>query len=363
MLNNRAFPAVLLAALACAAGTDTAHAASPRSTARPAGPTATGMRSAAGLAGPASPAGPAGTRSAAGTAGVRSAAGPASPAGPAGVRSTAGPASPAGPAGVRNAAAPAGIAGTGAHAAVSARSLSLLSRAVRDRHAPGAKAAGGASTMKSTNWAGYAVTGGTYTSVAANWIEPSVTCTSDGIVGFWVGLDGWGSSSVEQDGTGVDCSKGTPQQFAWWETYPANSVQVYDAPVSAGDQMSSSIVAQGHGRYLMVLTDWTKRWTVRNPAMLPSGQNASAEIVAEAVTSGTDITTLPDFGAIGFTNATINGASLQAADAQPIDMTDSLSNVIATTTDADPNGDFIVNYTGTIASAPLRRAGQLFGSE
>ncbi|HTJ70881.1 MAG TPA: G1 family glutamic endopeptidase [Actinospica sp.] len=292
MLKNRALSAALLAALACAAGTDTAHAAS--------------AASAAGQA-----------PDARGVSGV----------------------------------------------SIPASSLSLLSHAVRDHHTPPGKTSGKSSgTMKSTNWAGYAVTGGTYTSVSANWIEPSVTCTSNGIVGFWVGLDGWGSTSVEQDGTGVDCSKGTPQQFAWWETYPANSVQVYGAPVAAGDQMSSSIVAQPHGKYVMVLTDWTQRWTVRNPATLPVGKNASAEIVAEAVTAGSDITTLPDFGAIGFTNASINRGSLQAAGAQSIDMTDALDNVIATTTDADPNSDFIVNYTGTLASAPLRRASHLLGA-
>lgn len=317
MLNNRALPAVLLAALACAAGTDTAHAASTRN--------AGGPRSAAGTA-----ARPADTVDASNTASAAHTASAARPA-------------------------------DAVREAVSVRDLGLLSRAAREHHVPSAKSAGESGTMKSTNWAGYAVTGGTYTSVAANWIEPSVTCSSNGIVGFWVGLDGWGSTSVEQDGTGVDCSDGTPRQFAWWETYPANSVQVYDAPVAAGDQMSSSILAQGHGRYVMVLTDSTKRWTVRNPVTLASGQNASAEIVAEAVTAGNDITTLPDFGAIGFTDATINGGSLRAADAQPIDMTDAMNNVIATTSDADPNGDFIVDYTGTMASAPLRSAGQLFG--
>ncbi|HET9171064.1 MAG TPA: G1 family glutamic endopeptidase [Actinospica sp.] len=287
MLKNRALSTTLLAALACAAGTGTAHAAS-----HPAG---------------------------------RAAPGPAPD--------------------LRRVSVP-------------EQGLRLLSRAVREHRAGGAKPQG---TMKSTNWAGYAVTGGTYTEVSANWIEPSVTCTSNGIVGFWVGLDGWGSTSVEQDGTGVDCEKGTPQQFAWWETYPANSVQVYNAPVSAGDQMSSSIVAQGHGRYLMVLTDWTARWTIKNPAVLPVGHNASAEIVAEAVTAGNDITTLPDFGAIGFTESTINNGSLQAAGAQAIDMTDMADNVIATTTDADANGDFIVNYTGSLSSAPVRSARRVLG--
>ena len=263
-----------------------------------------------------------------------------------------GPAHAAGAPGTRAADRAAGSA-QGARVSIPAQDLSLLSRATRQRHALAGKPAG---PMKSTNWAGYAVTGGTYTQVSANWIEPSVTCTSNGIVGFWVGLDGWGSTSVEQDGTGVDCEKGTPQQFAWWETYPSNSVQVYSAPVSAGDQMSSSIVAQGHGQYLMVLTDWTAQWTIKNPTVLPVGRNASAEVVAEAVTAGNDITTLPDFGAIGFTNSMIDNVPLRSAGAQAIDMTDMADNVIATTTDTDANGDFVVDYAGALTSAPLRPA-------
>ena len=165
---------------------------------------------------------------------------------------------------------------------------------------------------RSTNWAGYAVTGGGYTSVASNWVEPDVSCTSKGIAGFWIGLDGWGSTSVEQDGTGVDCSDGTPQQFAWWETYPENSIQVYDAPVAAGDRMSSRVDSEGDGQYVMVLTDWTQNWSERNAVSAPTAQNASAEIVAEAVTNGQGITPLPDFGAIDFTDSTINGGSLQS---------------------------------------------------
>ena len=250
---------------------------------------------------------------------------------------------------------------------IPARDLSLLSRATHEPRSPGPEGLGSGSgsgrhegTLKSTNWSGYAVTGGTFTSVSSNWTEPSVTCTSKGIVGFWVGLDGWNSSTVEQDGTGVDCENGTPQQFAWWETYPANSVQVYNAPVSAGDQMSSSVTAQANGVYVMVLTDWTAGWTVKNPVSLPAGKNASAEIIAEAVSTGDTITTLPDFGEVDFTGSTIDNSSLDAVGAQPIDMTDSHNNVIATTTETDQDGDFAVDFTGGAPStAPLHKAGRL----
>jgi Peptidase A4 family len=219
---------------------------------------------------------------------------------------------------------------------IPARSLSHLATLTRGKANP-----------RSTNWAGYAVTGGAYTSVASNWVEPKVTCTANGIVGFWIGLDGWGSTSVEQDGTGVDCSSGSPQQFAWWETYPENSIQVYDAPVAAGDRMSSEVASEGNGQYVMALTDWTANWSERNVVSAPTAQNASAEIVAEAVTNGDSITALPDFGAISFTGSAINGGSLQSAAAKAIDMTDLSDNLIASTAAADQSGDFQVKYVGS----------------
>jgi hypothetical protein len=73
----------------------------------------------------------------------------------------------------------------------------------------------------STNWSGYATDSGTYTSVSANWVQPTGTCTSaTRYSSFWVGLDGYSSSTVEQDGTDTDCVNGKPQYYGWYETYP-----------------------------------------------------------------------------------------------------------------------------------------------
>ena len=197
----------------------------------------------------------------------------------------------------------------------------------------------------STNWAGYAANNATFTTVTSSWVEPDVSCTSSGIVAFWIGLDGWGSDSVEQDGTGVDCSSGSPQQFAWWETYPANSIQEYGDPVAAGDSLTSTVTDTGGGQYQMVLTDNTQGWT-ENQTVGASGSDASAEVIAEAVTSGSDVTPLPNFSSVGFTGSTFNNGSLSGAGAQGIDMTDSSGNVVARTGPDDGNGDFTVTYGG-----------------
>lgn len=204
---------------------------------------------------------------------------------------------------------------------------------------------GKTANQTSTNWAGYAANGGTFTTVTSSWTEPDVSCNSDGIVAFWIGLDGWGSDSVEQDGTGVDCSSGYPQQFAWWETYPANSIQEYGDPVSAGDSLTSTVTDVGGGQYQMVLTDNSQGWT-ENQTVGASGSDASAEVIAEAVTSGSSVTQLPDFSSVGFTGSTFDNTEIGSAGGQAIDMTDSSGNVIASTGADDGSGDFTVTYGG-----------------
>src|SRR4051812_28714858 len=61
---------------------------------------------------------------------------------------------------------------------------------------------GPARDVKSTNWTGYADHSRTYKVVRATWRQPRVTCgATDAIAAFWVGLDGYRSSTVEQDGS------------------------------------------------------------------------------------------------------------------------------------------------------------------
>jgi len=209
---------------------------------------------------------------------------------------------------------------------------------------PGTATAKSSAATTSSNWAGYAVSG-TYTSVSSSWVQPTVTCTASGIAAFWVGLDGYGSSSVEQTGTGADCSSGAPVYFAWWETYPQNSMQEYKDAVAPGDALTSTVTSLGSGQYELDLSDTTKGWTEHNKVSAPGAANASAEIVAEAVTEGDAISALPDFGSVHFTGSRANEAVPSNADA--IDMTDSGGTIIAHTGSMDQSGDFTITYQGS----------------
>jgi Peptidase A4 family len=65
----------------------------------------------------------------------------------------------------------------------------------------------GLSDVTSTNWSGYADTGSSFSDVSASWTEPGASCSSrtTSLAAFWVGIDGYSSDSVEQDGTMIEC--------------------------------------------------------------------------------------------------------------------------------------------------------------
>ncbi|RLU79720.1 hypothetical protein CTZ27_36430 [Streptomyces griseocarneus] len=165
--------------------------------------------------------------------------------------------------------------------------------------------------LKDSNWGGY-VAQGSFTTITGSWTEPHVTCnTTNDLFAPWVGIDGYGSQSVEQTGVQTDCSSGSPVLSAWYEMYPAAPVYWND-PVSEGDSFTASVTTDGSGTYNLTLTDNTKGWTERTSQSI-GGQNASAEAVIESPTSS-----YPSFGRLDFTNVTVNGAPFDAASPQPL---------------------------------------------
>jgi hypothetical protein len=172
----------------------------------------------------------------------------------------------------------------------------------------------------SGNWSGYAATGRTFTSVSASWTQPAVSCGSQTTYSsFWVGLDGDGSNSVEQTGTEADCSGGRPVYSSWYEMYPKYPVNFSNA-VSPGDHFTASVTYNGSGKFTLVLSDTTKGWshtihsTLNNPAL------ASAEVIAEAPSSGSGVLPLANFGTANFSASKANGSSLASFSPDKITM-------------------------------------------
>lgn len=186
------------------------------------------------------------------------------------------------------------------------------------------------------NWSGWAVQGSGYTSVSANWTEPAVTCTStNDLFAPWVGIDGYGSSSVEQTGVATDCSSGSPAYSAWYEVYPAAPVY-YSNPVTAGDSFTASVNRSGTS-YTLRITDNTQGWT-KTTTQSYAGDNASAEFILESPTGA-----YPSFGSVKFTDCTIDGAPL--GDAGGVALDASNTSGYEDRTSAVSNGtDFTVSY-------------------
>ncbi|MCQ4079838.1 G1 family endopeptidase [Streptomyces sp. RB6PN25] len=169
-----------------------------------------------------------------------------------------------------------------------------------------------AAPFQDSNWGGYVATG-SFSSISGSWTEPQVTCnSSNDLFAPWVGLDGYGSQTVEQTGVQTDCSSGQPVLSAWYEMYPASPVYWSD-PVSEGDSLSASVVSNGGGNYTLTLTDNTKGWSEHTTQNL-SAQNASAEAVIESPTSS-----YPSFSRLDFSGVTVDGQAFDAANPQALD--------------------------------------------
>lgn len=166
----------------------------------------------------------------------------------------------------------------------------------------------GTDTVVDSNiWSGYvAQSSSTFTSVTATYVQPKVTCPAgEPEVYFWVGLDGYTDSTIEQDGTGALCggTNGTTVvYFAWWEMYP-NVLQYFPGHryLHAGDTIKATVTYSA-GDYNLTVKDVTagRSNTVVEPCTAEQGcAGASAEWIIEDPGGST----LADWGTMNFSGA------------------------------------------------------------
>jgi hypothetical protein len=246
----------------------------------------------------------------------------------------------------------ASVAGASPNARVAA-ARALLEHLGIGKHGTNHAVAGHASKVKglnqvqSSNWSGYADTGSGFTTVTAKWHEPTGTCgSSESLAAFWVGIDGYNSTSVEQDGTVIECEGGVPSYFTWWEMYPTNDIQVVGDTLQPGDLISASVVRSGSS-YRLSITDSTHPANSFTTTQSCSGcANSSAEIIAEApcCTSGGGILPLSQFSLFSPYAATVKTSSksgvISSFTDDEITMVDSSSNVEAQPGKLGSNGKY-----------------------
>ncbi len=206
--------------------------------------------------------------------------------------------------------------------------------------------------VTSENWAGYVATGATgkFTSVSASWVQPAATCTSgDQYSAFWVGLDGYTSSTVEQTGSAADCTGKTASYYAWWEIYPAAETEISE-PVAPGDTFTASVNYTG-GEYVLTIADTTHPWSFTITQPESAAKRSSAEVIAEApcCTSRGGILPLTNFGTVDFASALVNGSALAGYTPVEIKMRD--TTITAITPSGADGEAFGVTYSAVASPA------------
>ena len=184
--------------------------------------------------------------------------------------------------------------------------------------------------VQSTNWSGYADTSSTFSTATGNWTEPSVSCTSrTTYAAFWVGIDGFTSGSVEQDGTLAECSGRSAFYFTWWEMYPSNAIQVVGSSVRPGDSISASVVRSGSGYTLKVTDSSHPANSFTTTQSCSSCANSSAEWIAEAPSGSGGVLPLANFHSWALSGATVNSKVISSFSDDEITMIDNAGRVKA----------------------------------
>jgi hypothetical protein len=178
-------------------------------------------------------------------------------------------------------------------------------------------------TMADDIWAGYGDLGQTFTGVSGTWVVDAPNCatTPNAISSEWVGLDGFGNQTVEQLGNYIQCANGVASYSAWWEMYPAYSVDLdpSEYPVDGGDTITAAVTEVASDTAVLSETDVTQHWTFTTTQSSSSDLGRfSAEWIVETPTlvssSGSTVSNEVDFGTTSFTNCTVTvagGASTQ----------------------------------------------------
>jgi hypothetical protein len=176
---------------------------------------------------------------------------------------------------------------------------------------PASTSGPGHTVIHSLNWAGYAANraGATFRYVSASFPVPYLDCqgTTPSYSSHWVGLDGLGSSSVEQVGIEADCSGSTAQYYAWYEMYPKPVTVVF--PVRAGNAVQASVTyKQSTRKFVLMLRDMTngRHLTRTLKCAAKACLRSSAEVISEAPSNRTGgILPLADYRAEGFSSISV----------------------------------------------------------
>ena len=166
--------------------------------------------------------------------------------------------------------------------------------------------------VTSDNWGGYIAgrNGVRFRYVKATFFVPYLDCAStpSSYSGHWVGLDGAGSPTVEQDGILAACNGTNADYSAWYEMFPF--APVYSRmKVSPGNSIVASVYYNTNSReFTLTVTNTTtgaQYTNVKGCAAHVNCQRLSAEAISEAPSDGSSILPLSNFRAESFSSIAV----------------------------------------------------------
>jgi hypothetical protein len=211
-------------------------------------------------------------------------------------------------------------------------SLAAADAALNPANAPALVPAG---TYTGPNWSGYAVTAGVgqVTAVGGSWVVPAITGTTGQDSSTWVGIDGYGGSTVEQIGTQQIIQNGQASYVAWYEFFgdyyqpaglnakgqPNQAGPAYyqvNIPTSTinpqpGDTISAAVyLAPGtSSTFVLRMTDTpanggpVETFSLSLPMKYVVPQLSTAEWIMETPGLNGSTTQFPSFGSVSFSGA------------------------------------------------------------
>jgi Peptidase A4 family len=168
------------------------------------------------------------------------------------------------------------------------------------------------------NWAGYAVSGGTYTSASATWTAPYAynNGQTNSTSYTWVGIDGWANNSLLR--IGIQQGWNATTHLAYHRAFWGLGARVTVAfNVSVGDSIYASLTRIASNRWSIYLVDLRSGQKIVKTVEY-TGPRQSADFVH----SDPGVGELARTTSVSFYNARVNGTSAFASlGTQAVDLT------------------------------------------
>ncbi len=208
-----------------------------------------------------------------------------------------------------------------------------------------------------SHWSGYIVSldlqnkSQGVSSINASWIVPSITYSvNDTYSSIWVGVGGYGESTLIQAGTEQHSENGRVEYFAWYELLPRTIIRISTLDIQPGDKVTTTItlVNENTDSWLIQVVDETEGRSFQKTVTYDSSQKSAEWIVERPLVNG-EISTLANFNQVTLTGCTttINGVtgSIKNFTYTPAVMVDANdTDLVSTSPLTDDGSSFTVTY-------------------